>query len=111
MDEWERLRIEEYIREQEGKINMANRSYVQPGAGPGPVYNQAQTQPSYSLAEVQTKGGGVVAMTITASPSIGKHLTDTMKSSGFLYLYNEKETLLIRAEDVVAVRLTKLSTE
>jgi hypothetical protein len=101
MDEWVRSALEKYIFEQEEKINMANgRSHISAGA-----------RESFSLAEVQLVGGNMSGMTITASTSIGKHLTDTMKDSGFLHLYNDKESLMIRASQVVAIKLTKLSTE
>lgn len=63
----------------------------------------------YSLAQVQLTDASVVSMTIIANPTIGAHLTKEMASTGFLYLYNETESLLIRADRVVAVNITKLT--
>jgi hypothetical protein len=34
-----------------------------------------------------------------------------MKNTGYLHLFNESETLMIRAAEVVAVKVTKLTTE
>lgn len=65
----------------------------------------------YSLAEVQLKGGSVIAMTISAGPALAQHLIAKMKETGFLTLFNENESLTLRAEDVVAVKLTKMTME
>jgi len=65
----------------------------------------------YSLAEVQMTGGRMIGMTISAGPTIGKHLIETMKNTGYLHLFNESETLMIRSDEVVAVKVTKLTTE
>lgn len=65
----------------------------------------------YSLAEVQLTGGRMIGMTISAAPTIGKHLAESMKSTGFLHMFNESEALMIRSEEVVAIKLTKLTTE
>jgi hypothetical protein len=65
----------------------------------------------YSLAEVQLTGGRMIAMTISAGPAIAKHLMDTMKSTGYLHMFNDVEALMIRSDEVVAVKLTKLTTE
>jgi hypothetical protein len=65
----------------------------------------------YSLAEVQLTNGEMVGMMITAGPSLGKHLTAQMASEGYLNLFNDSETLMIKADRVVAVKLTLMTTE
>jgi len=65
----------------------------------------------YSLAEVQLTGGRMIGMTISAGPTIAKHLIDTMKNTGYLHMFNDIEALMIRSDEVVAVKLTKLTTE
>lgn len=65
----------------------------------------------YSLAEVQLTNGEMVGMVITAGPTLGAHLTKEMASTGFLYIFNETESLLIKAQNVAAVKLTKMTTE
>ena len=70
-----------------------------------------QAYVEYSLAEVQLVSGGMIGMTITASPTISKHLMDSMKSTGFLNLFNTEESLMIRADDVRAIKITKITKE
>ncbi len=65
----------------------------------------------YSLAEVQLTNGEMVGMMISASPTLGAHLTKEMATTGFLYIFNETESLLIKAQNVAAVKLTKMTTE
>lgn len=67
--------------------------------------------PGYSLAQVQLNDGSVVGMTISASPSLGQHLVKEMASTGYLYIFNEAESMMIKADRVVAVKLTKMTTE
>jgi hypothetical protein len=65
----------------------------------------------YSLAEVQLTNGEMVGIMITATPSLGGHLTKSMASEGYLNLFNDSETLIIKADRVVAVKLTLMTTE
>ena len=65
----------------------------------------------YSLAEVQLVGGGMIGMTINASTKIADHLLKGMKETGFLHLRNEAESIMLRAEDVRAFKLTQHTTE
>lgn len=96
MDEAEKQRI----------MEQALRSIAQQSrrVTTGPVVRD------YSLAQVQLKDGSVIGMTITANPTIGAHLTKEMASTGFLYIYNETESLMIKADRVVAVKITKMTT-
>lgn len=74
-------------------------------------HGAAVKQFCYSLAEVQLTNGEMVGMVISASPTLGAHLTKEMASTGFLYIFNETESLLIKAQNVAAVKLTKMTTE
>ena len=65
----------------------------------------------YSLAEVQLTNGEVFAMMITAGPTLGPHLTKEMASTGYLYLYNDTESLIVKADRIAAVKLTKMTSE
>lgn len=115
MDEGLKRRIEEYLttskayEQWEDTMTTYNSSppkrpyYQTPGAAP------AQT--IHSLAEVQLTGGNMIGMVVSASTAIGGHLTKSMKETGFLYLYNDSESLLIRAEEVVAIKMTKLTKD
>ena len=66
---------------------------------------------AYSLAEVQLTNGEVFAMMITAEPTLGPHLTKEMASTGYLYLYNDTESLIVKADRIAAVKLTKMTSE
>jgi hypothetical protein len=65
----------------------------------------------YSLAEVQLTNGEMVGMMITATPALGAHLTKQMASEGYINLFNDSESLIIRADRVVAIKLTLMTTE
>lgn len=114
MDDAEKqLLIEQAIRaiqtkEWNQEVAITSGTYQQPTTrrvSSGPVLRD------YSLAQVQLVDGSIVGMTITANPTLGSHLVKEMASTGYLYLYNESESLMIRADRVVAVKLTKLTRE
>ncbi len=89
-----------------GLGNTTNQLGSAPKAQTGSPYKK-----QYSLAEVQLTNGEMVGMMITAGPSLGKHLTAQMASEGYLNLFNDSETLMIKADRVVAVKLTLMTTE
>lgn len=94
-----------HIKEWENAMAITNGPYQQRRMTNGPVARE------YSLAQAQLTDGSVVGMTITANPTIGSHLAKEMASTGFLYIYNETESMMIRADRVVAVKITKLTKE
>lgn len=71
----------------------------------------ARLNETRSLLEIQLTDGTMLGMTITAGPSLGSHLAKEMHQNGWLYAFNEVESIVIKADRVVAVRLTKLTTE
>ena len=77
------------------------------------TYNPMPTPATkhYSIAEVQLTNGEMVGMMISASPTLGAHLTKEMSNTGFLYIYNETESLIIKSDLVAAVKLTKFTQE
>jgi hypothetical protein len=77
------------------------------------TYNPIPTPATkhYSIAEVQLTNGEMVGMMISASPTLGAHLTKEMANTGFLYIYNETESLIIKSDLVAAVKLTKFTQE
>ena len=128
VEQMKRFEMEQiYRREHERYNQMSQINYptTNPLSGahthtvnyPTTVSTQRTYQPEknavnvYSLAEVQLTGGRMIGMTISAGPTIGKHLIETMKNTGYLHLFNESETLMIRSDEVVAVKVTKLTTE
>lgn len=114
MDERERRIIDEYIRQMEQKKMATVYSSSSPLYGTTMASSKSTAATAtaiYSLAEVQLKGGSVIAMTISAGPALAQRLIAKMKETGFLTLFNENESLTLRAEDVVAVKLTKMTME
>jgi hypothetical protein len=109
MDEELRKKVEQYIREQERAMNGAR--IISGNVTSGAIHVTGQGHAVYSLAEVQLVSGDMIGMTVTASPTVSKHLMDSMKSTGFLHLFNTEESLMIRASDVRAIKLTKITKE
>lgn len=89
------------------------KNYIQQQSQGARVYQQPYKEPNkdYSLAQVQLSDGTMIGMTITASPSLGTYLAKTMAETGYLNLHNDTESLIIKADRVVAVQLTKMSKE
>jgi len=110
MDERDRALIEQYIKDQE---RFMNGTRVTAGSLSSGIINTSAGHgiAVYSLAEVQLVSGVMVGMTVTASPTVSKHLLESMKGTGFLHLFNTEESLMIRAEDVRAIKLTKMTKE
>ncbi len=69
-------------------------------------HDESQT---YSLLEVQLTGGRMTSMTIASSPALGVHLMQLMKQNGWLYAFNDNESLLIRESEIIAVKITNLT--
>lgn len=84
---------------------MTNQRIYNPMPTPTPATKH------YSIAEVQLTNGEMVGMMISASPTLGAHLTKEMSNTGFLYIYNETESLIIKSDLVAAVKLTKFTQE
>ena len=89
-----------------GLGNTTNQLGSAPKAQTGGPYKK-----QYSLAEVQLVGGEMIGMMISAGPALGQHLTKAMASEGYLNLFNDSETLIIKADHVVAIKLTLITTE
>jgi len=56
--------------------------------------------PSYSIAQITFMDGTTQDFMVKASPSVVPHLVKEMKASGFLTLWNDSDTLCIRADQV-----------
>jgi hypothetical protein len=64
----------------------------------------------WSLIEIQTINGAVLSMNLPVSPTIQDYFLAKMKETGFLPLRNGAESLAVRADMVVAFKLTQLTT-
>lgn len=55
---------------------------------------------SYSIAEIVFMDGTKHEFMVKASPSVVPHLVKEMKNTGYLTLWNDSDTLCIRADQV-----------
>jgi len=56
--------------------------------------------PSYSIAQITFMDGTTQDFMVKASPSVVPHLVKEMKATGYLTLWNDSDTLCIRADQV-----------
>lgn len=65
----------------------------------------------FSLIEVQLIDDSVVSIVCAVNPSITGHLLSEMQRTGFFHTWNKQESLSVRAERVVALRVTKIAAD
>ena len=64
-------------------------------------YDEVKPRPhSYSVAEIVFMDGTKHEFMVKASPSVVPHLVKEMKNTGYLTLWNDHDTLCIRADQV-----------
>jgi hypothetical protein len=109
MDEYHKQMIDQMRSAVVGTVGLSNGA-ITPNTR---IYNPMPTPATkhYSIAEVQLTNGEMVGMMISASPTLGAHLAKEMSNTGFLYIYNETESLIIKSDLVAAVKLTKFTQE
>ena len=56
--------------------------------------------PAYSIAEIVFMDGTKHEFMVKASPSVVPHLTKEMSNSGYLTLWNDSDTMCIRADQI-----------
>ena len=105
MEEYQKHLIDQMRRAVVGTVDLSNGALMTNQRTPTPATQH------YSIAEVQLTNGEMVGMMISASPTLGAHLTKEMSNTGFLYIYNETESLIIKSDLVAAVKLTKFTQE
>ena len=89
-----------------------NHPYAnQPRMSAGGAVTTPNTSYGYSLAMIQLQGEEVVPFTISASPALLQHCVKQMNDTGWLYLFNDSESLAIRSDRIVAVNIKALTKE
>jgi hypothetical protein len=76
----------------------------------GAAYPVKQT-PDYSLVMVQLQGEELFPFNISASPALLQHSIKQMNDTGWLYLFNDAESVAIRSDKIVAVNIKSLTKE
>ena len=65
-----------------------------------PDTGQPYTPSAYSIAEIVFMDGTKHEFMVKASPSVVPHLVKEMKATGYMTLWNDSDTLCIRADQV-----------
>ena len=64
----------------------------------------------YSIASITLMDGTTKEFMVKASPSVVPHLTKEMSNTGFLTLWNDSDTLCIRADQVKHFEMRQVTT-
>ena len=67
--------------------------------------------PAYSIAEIVFMDGTKHEFMVKASPSVVPHLVKEMKNTGYLTLWNDHDTLCIRADQVKHFAMRELTKQ
>ena len=65
---------------------------------------------SYSIAQIVFMDGTTTEFMVKASPSVVPHLTKEMSNSGYLTLWNDTDTMCIRADQVKHFSMRQVTT-
>jgi len=78
-----------------------------------PPYHQAQErkyEEEWSLVQITLKDQTDLSINIKAGPGIAAHLASQMHEKGSLFLFNNREALLVNREEFGFMHITKLTT-
>ena len=67
--------------------------------------------PAYSIAEIVFMDGTKHEFMVKASPTVVPHLVKEMKNTGYLTLWNDSDTLCIRADQVKHFAMRELTKQ
>lgn len=65
----------------------------------------------YSIAQITFLDGTTTEFMVKASPSVVPHLTKEMSNTGFLTLWNDNDTMCIRADQVKHFSMRQVTNE
>lgn len=68
-----------------------------------------QHPPAYSIAQIVFTDGTTSEFMVKASPSVVPHLAKEMKSTGYLTLWNDTDTICINADQLKHFTLREIS--
>ena len=66
---------------------------------------------TYSIAHIQLTDGTEQEFMVKASPTVVPHLLKEMKNTGYLTLWNDTDTLCIRADHVKQITMREVTTK
>ena len=73
-------------------------------------YGDKQFREVYSIAQITFIDGTTTEFMVKASPSVVPHLTKEMSNTGFLTLWNDNDTMCIRADQVKHFSMRQVTT-
>ena len=65
---------------------------------------------AYSIAQITFMDGTTSEFMVKASPSVVPHLTKEMSNTGFLTLWNDNDTMCIRADQIKHFSMRQVTT-
>lgn len=74
------------------------------------TYDEGKYRDVYSIAEITFMDGTKHEFMVKASPSVVPHLTKEMSNTGFLTLWNDTDTMCIRADQVKHFSMRQVTT-
>ena len=74
-------------------------------------YPERAMRDAYSIAEIVFMDGTKHEFMVEASPSVVPHLVKEMKNTGYLTLWNDHDTLCIRADQVKHFAMRELTKQ
>jgi len=74
-------------------------------------YPERTMRDSYSVAEIVFMDGTKHEFMVKASPSVVPHLVKEMKNTGYLTLWNDHDTLCIRADQVKHFAMREITNQ
>lgn len=66
---------------------------------------------TYSIAQIVFMDGTTQEFMVKASPTVVPHLLKEMKNTGYLTLWNDTDTLCIRADHVKQITMREVTTK
>lgn len=66
---------------------------------------------SYSIAHIRLTDGTEQEFMVKASPTVVPHLLKEMKNTGYLTLWNDTDTLCIRADHVKQITMREVTNQ
>ena len=73
-------------------------------------YGDKPFREAYSIAQITFMDGTTTEFMVKASPSVVPHLTKEMSNTGYLTLWNDTDTMCIRADQVKHFSMRQVTT-
>ena len=65
----------------------------------------------WSNIEIRLKNNESIVFMMKAGLGITKHLVKDMQSTGFLHLYNDKESIIVASSEILAMNILEITKD